>query len=330
MKEFKYLHRKPTNIISNGSKKDYKRPVSPIFVLEGYSIVAAITNGALTGAGKIIEGGEAEVTIVPNEGYVLPSSISVVGASNEYDDSTGVVSLSNPTGDVTVSAECPVDVDPVLANNSWETIRAVCEAGDAANYWAVGDTKNVTGGDNSVRPVAIVDMSGLYGKHVVFQFMKLTEDAYVWDADNINDYSASDMVGLLAPSGNAYVALVDSDLSAQLTDTTVKVAKGGNDSTLVDVAQKLFLPAEKEISASASQAVSAESSALTTFAYWVAHSSADDRKMYKPSDSSNASSWWLRSPYSGNTRGVCVVNYDGNLGYNGASNSFRVAPCFAF
>ena len=34
-------------------------------------------------------------------------------------------------------------VDPILANNSWETIKAVCQAGLAANYWALGQSREV-------------------------------------------------------------------------------------------------------------------------------------------------------------------------------------------
>ena len=40
--------------------------------------------------------------------------------------------------------EAPVMVDPVLNNNSWETISKVSQMGLAAQYWAVGDTKNIT------------------------------------------------------------------------------------------------------------------------------------------------------------------------------------------
>ena len=38
----------------------------------------------------------------------------------------------------------PLLVDPVLNNNSWETISKVSQMGLAAQYWAVGDTKTIT------------------------------------------------------------------------------------------------------------------------------------------------------------------------------------------
>ena len=37
----------------------------------------------------------------------------------------------------------PVHVDPVLNNNSWETISKISQAGLAAQYWNVGDTKDI-------------------------------------------------------------------------------------------------------------------------------------------------------------------------------------------
>lgn len=37
----------------------------------------------------------------------------------------------------------PIYVDPVLNNNSWETISKISQAGLAAQYWNVGDTKDI-------------------------------------------------------------------------------------------------------------------------------------------------------------------------------------------
>lgn len=71
-----------------------------------YSITGNITNGTKTGATSIIEGRTASITIIPNNGYILPSNITVTNATHTYDDTTGVVNLSEPTGDVTVSATC--------------------------------------------------------------------------------------------------------------------------------------------------------------------------------------------------------------------------------
>ena len=39
--------------------------------------------------------------------------------------------------------KAPVHIDPVLNNNSWETISKISQAGLAAQYWNVGDTKDI-------------------------------------------------------------------------------------------------------------------------------------------------------------------------------------------
>ena len=299
-----------------------------------YTISVSVTNGSYSGDSSILLGGTASVTLSAGSGYVLPDSITVVGASYSYDSTSGVVSLNTPTGNVSITAVCPADVDAVLENNSWEKIRQVCEAGNASAYWAIGDTKSVIGGDTYSRPVMIVDMQGLYSKHVVFQFRYRTENNYVWDADNVNDYAASDMnVTHLVAGSACFNELVSNDLSAQLTNTTVKVAKGGTDGTLVDVTNKLFLPAEKEISASRTYSRTEEFDALTTFQWYVSHNTAEDRVIHKASapTATSAQMWWERSPYGGNARDVCYVNSIGDLGNVGASyDSIGVAPCFAF
>lgn len=244
-------------------------------------------------------------------------------------------SMSIPVAEVEAILKYGAVPDPILENNSWALIRKVCEAGDAANYWSVGDSKNVVGGDGYTRPLTIVDMQGLYGKHVVFQFRVTSENKYVWEADEeVNDYENSDMVLThLAVGGDAYTAMVSPDLGAQLTNTTVKVCKGGKDATLVDVTGKLFLPAMKEITTSPASSIvesrTEENAALTTFQYYVTHNAQADRVINMPSTSSGAS-LWLRSPSSGDTNGVCFVSYDGSLDVYPVYNSRRVAPCIAF
>lgn len=83
-----------------------------------YTITSTITNGTYTGDTEITN--TASVTISANTGYSLPSTISVSGATYTYDSSTGVVSLSSPTGNVTISATCvasyPVKSDIITMN----------------------------------------------------------------------------------------------------------------------------------------------------------------------------------------------------------------------
>lgn len=69
----------------------------------------------LNGPDSILADGSATLEIVPDEFYVLPSTVSVEGASCDYDSSTGIISLYGATGDVTVSVTCEY-VDPNEGN----------------------------------------------------------------------------------------------------------------------------------------------------------------------------------------------------------------------
>ena len=82
-----------------------------------YSITTSVTNGSYSGASVIYEGSSAQVVITPNQNYKLPDSVTVVGASQLYSSSTGVVTLSNPTGNVTISATCPAIQTYLITNN---------------------------------------------------------------------------------------------------------------------------------------------------------------------------------------------------------------------
>ena len=222
-------------------------------------------------------------------------------------------------------------ISEVLDENDWATIKEVCEAGEAGNYWAVGDVKKVTGGDTHERSVAIVDMTGLYSKHVVFQFMDLTDATYAIDADSFNDYSASDMnVTYLAAGGAIRTEILDEALSAELTDTTVKVAQNGNiGATLVEVTNKLFLPAEREVWTTLAYSVQAEFDALATFEYWQTNTANADHVLKSPADDT-AHDWWTRSPREGGTVRVCSVAGNGSANYFNVSTALPVSSCFSF
>ena len=71
-----------------------------------YSITTSITNGGSSGPATINVGGTASITITPSSGYTLPSTVTVTNATSSYNNTTGVISLSNPTGNVTISATC--------------------------------------------------------------------------------------------------------------------------------------------------------------------------------------------------------------------------------
>lgn len=74
--------------------------------LQTYTITTNVTGGSSTGDNTIMTAGTASVTIVPNSNMALPTSVTVSGANYSYNSTTGVISLSNPTGNVTIKAVC--------------------------------------------------------------------------------------------------------------------------------------------------------------------------------------------------------------------------------
>ncbi len=68
-----------------------------------YNITNILTNCTASGATTIVEEGIASVTIAANGGYELPDTITVSGAGYAWNKTTGVVTLSNPTSDVTIT-----------------------------------------------------------------------------------------------------------------------------------------------------------------------------------------------------------------------------------
>lgn len=69
-----------------------------------YSITVVATGCTFSGDTTIIENGTATITLSPSTGYTLPATISVTNATYTWDINSGVVTLSNPTGPVTISA----------------------------------------------------------------------------------------------------------------------------------------------------------------------------------------------------------------------------------
>lgn len=220
-------------------------------------------------------------------------------------------------------------VDPVLENNSWEMIRTVCENGQAANYWSLGDEKNVTGGDGYTRPVKLVHMGNIYnGKKAVFEFWYCTENAYPWDGA-ASIVATADIWAELEPTGRHYQALVNNELGDTLTDTTVQVVKSGNIGTLTTLTGKLFLAAEKELTATRNYSRVEEFNALTTFDYHAANDNNATRvKHIASAPTSAAGTYWLRSPCSSNC--AVLVNVSGKVNFTNVYAGMFVAPCFAF
>ena len=140
-----------------------------------YDITVSVTNGTYSGDSEIWTSETASVTIAPAAGYVLPSSITVSGASYTYDDATGVCELSSATGNVAISVVCEV---------------APPAKGDIISFDALGDGTQkrfrVVKADGGITTLMSMDndLSAEYGYSATAQFD---------DGNTYADYATSRM-----------------------------------------------------------------------------------------------------------------------------------------
>ena len=71
-----------------------------------YHITAEIGNGSIVGSPIILDNGITNIAIVPADGYVYPSSVTVVNAEYQYNAMIGVITLMSPSDDVSITASC--------------------------------------------------------------------------------------------------------------------------------------------------------------------------------------------------------------------------------
>ena len=246
-------------------------------------------------------------------------------------------------GDSKVYSSGPT-VDPILNNNSWEVIQQVCQAGQAANYWSLGDYKENAAGTRRYR---IADLTvGLYktsdnqNNGAVFEICYYDENAadpwncvastHSMNSDSINagGWNASGMRTYL--NGDFLNNELESDLKAVLTRAFgIKAMNGGNQTgvELVTSYDYVFLPSAVEIWGENGQATQAEMDALSEYGLYAANAQSF-RVKYNPS-SGSVTYWWTRTAAAARNNMFMCIKGDGWIGDSVASSSRGVVPFFA-
>lgn len=170
------------------------------------------------------------------------------------------------------------------------------------------------------------------GKHVVFEQVGVNNFSTLYSSSNtdsdgcVNNYEISLIRNTRLPSLLSYLS---TKLQTELTNTTVQTAKNGTSDTLISTSDKIFIPAQKEMSTVRSFSRQAEFDALTTWNYYTTHTSNSDRIKYN--FSSSARSYWLRSPrVASSTEAVPVLNGGSFSSSSTVSLAYDLSPCFAF
>lgn len=157
----------------------------------------------------------------------------------------------------------------------------------------------------------------------------LMKDCYenrVWQSGNINKYESSDIHSYL---NNTFLKLFDSNIQGAIKQVKLLYRKnGGSGGTTQQGANglpcKIFLLSAPEVHYEHSYIDSGEGAVLSYFASCAINSPDPKRIAYR---NSRATYWYLRSPYTGNTKEVWFVSSDGGYNFFGASNSYGIRPC---
>lgn len=327
--------------------------------------------GAGDGAQKLVVNVDSGATVTARKGSVAVSAVSENGQAVLELDEAGTYTVSaskdgTTTPDVktaTVPQEITLSfVAAELNTNSWEIIKAVSDAGQGANYWSVGDTKDVTLSGNwqdlimsNVTVKAFIigfdHNSAVEGEHrihflmgkigtamVAFcdnQYGHQTSGAYfTMNTENTNSggWEASRMRKAVLGNSNTPDVPLEGSLMAVLPEDLLAVMKPvtkwtQNNSPLMATATTdyTFLMAEFEIFGARTYANSDEQSKQAQYDYFKA---GNPKVFYKHSATTTAVYAWLRSPYASGSSYFCLVGTSGAAGTNGASCSRGVAPGF--
>lgn len=280
-------------VFSNGSTWHVSVPygIRPALVLPSNVLVD-------DGGNVVIPDLTAHKTRVNGTVYTVKSGKCMVGGT-VYNILKGRTLIDGTGYDITFKPS----YDPVFANNTWEQIIAACHNNEVPDTWKVADQKPMTIADSDYLIDIIgknhddyADGSGkapmTFQLHDCYKLKKAMHNT----STNSKGWSRCDMRETNLP-------IILKQMPTEVQSGIREVNKLTSESrTIVTTADKLFLLSEIEIFGSDENSGKGEG---TQYNYYKAGNS----KVKNYIDS--AIEWWERSPYNGNTRFYCCVNYKG-------------------
>ena len=251
-------------------------------------------------------------------------------------------------------------VSGTLNDNDWATIRDIADRSEGANYWAVGDTKQIViNGKLSdgltlsnystwVYIIGFDHNSAVEGTGIAFGGFKTAQtsgiDVALCDSGynsnktsgqwfNMNNNNSTTGGWASCNMRNNTLPLVKSampsDLQSVLKTTTIYTDNTGGSSTAASYVtatqDELYLLAEFEIFGARTYANSAEQNYQKQYAYYVAGNS---KIKYKHDSTATAAFWWERSVFATGTANFCRVGAGGAASRGNAYRSFGLAVAF--
>lgn len=304
----------------------------------GATVTATLGSKTVTG---VSVGGQARLKI-PQEGKWTVSATSGSQASVPQE----------------VSVPATVDivlVAPELNDTSWEVIKQASDSNMGANFWSVGDCKQITMNGKVSDGLTLTNYSAwVYiigfnhnaereGDGIAFQGFKatkngtpvcLTDSGYssyktsgTWfnmnnEQTNAGGWEACLMRKNIMP---LIKAAFPSDLQAAIKPSTIFTTQGSGNGACTATEDEVFLLAEYEIFGTRIYASTQEPNYLKQYSYY---SAGNSKVKYKHNATTTAAFWWERSPISDNSYYSCYVYTDGMGGNGGADYSYGVSPAF--
>ena len=251
-----------------------------------------------------------------------------------------------------------IKISRVLDENSWYAIKLVSSLGTGANYWAVGDCKEVTMNGKVSDGLTLTNYSAwVYiigfnhnaereGNGITFQGFKATDKgADVCLVDSGRSHEQTSGMWFNMNNANTNVggwqgslmrknimpmirAALPADLQAVIKTSTIYTDNtGGGTADVVPTATQddVFLLAEYEVFGARTYASTQEPNYLKQYSYY---SAGNSKVKYRHNATRAAARWWERSPDSGSPAYFCIVSTGGIAGSYHAYNSRGVSPAF--
>lgn len=323
--------------------------VEGIFAGGGLELVANVDTGA---------------TVTATLGSKTVTGVSVGGQARLKIPQEGKWTVSATSGSqvsipqiISVPATVDITLTTIqeLNDTSWATIKQVSDAGAGANFWAIGDCKQITMNGKVSDGLTLSNYSAWVfiigfnhnsereGNGITFQGFKatkngtpvcLTDSGYdknktsgTWfnmnnSKTNAGGWSSSHMRSAVMP---LIKAAFPADLRAVIKPSTVFTTQGKGNGACTATEDDVFLLAEFEVFGTHKYASSQEPSYLKQYSYYYAGNS---KKMYKHNATATAALWWGRSPDYSYSESFFLVGNNDSAHINPAYYSYGVSPCF--
>ena len=249
-----------------------------------------------------------------------------------------------------------IKISRVLDENSWSAIKLVSSLGTGANFWAVGDCKQITMNGKVSDGLTLTNYSAwVYiigfnhnaereGNGITFQGFKATDKGTaicLVDSEYFNSiasgvyFSMNNTDGASGGWANSQMrknvmplikAAFPADLREVIKISNIFTAPRRAQSSELTVSEdEVFLLAEFEVFGIRSGASTQEPNYLKQYSYY---SAGNSKVKYKHNATSSAASWWERSLFTAVSGAFCTVSYNGSESNAYEDGSLGVSPCF--